>query len=108
MSVWSSWNRFENFLADMGEKPAHNYTLDRKDNAIGYTPDNCQWATKLEQARNRRGVLKPRHRHQVAWLVEMGYRMAKVGKMYDIDRHTIRRICREKGLQLPGIGQWIR
>ena len=32
----------------------HSLTLERKDNSKGYFPDNCKWATKSEQAFNRR------------------------------------------------------
>lgn len=47
------WLVFENFLADMGERPADR-TLDRRENDKGYGPDNCRWATPREQARNTR------------------------------------------------------
>jgi hypothetical protein len=43
---------FENFLADMGERPKGK-TLDRIDNTKGYFKDNCRWATQSEQNRNR-------------------------------------------------------
>jgi len=45
------WYRFENFLADMGERPAGK-SIERKDNSKGYTPSNCRWATPREQIRN--------------------------------------------------------
>lgn len=51
--VCKRWHRFENFLEDMGE-PANNQSLDRVDNDGGYSKDNCRWATKKEQVRNKR------------------------------------------------------
>ena len=54
ITVCDRWlTSFENFLADMGEMP-QGMSLERKDNNLGYNPDNCCWATHLEQGNNKR------------------------------------------------------
>lgn len=53
VQVCEQWHSFDNFLTDMGERPPGT-TLDRKDNDRWYTPSNCRWATKAEQASNTR------------------------------------------------------
>lgn len=51
--VHETWNKFENFLADMGERP-EDKTLDRIDVDGNYEPGNCKWSTQKEQTANRR------------------------------------------------------
>lgn len=53
VSMDPRWMEFENFLADMGERP-EGTTLDRDDNDKGYWPGNCAWRTPREQSQNRR------------------------------------------------------
>lgn len=54
ISVCKRWREsFSAFLEDMGRRPGIEYTLDRKNADKNYTPSNCRWATRQEQARNR-------------------------------------------------------
>lgn len=48
-----SWEDFEKFYADMGDRP-EGMTLERINNNLSYSKDNCVWATHFEQNRNTR------------------------------------------------------
>lgn len=50
--ICERWRDFSNFLADMGQPPSKNHSLERENNNLGYSPDNCKWATKIEQQNN--------------------------------------------------------
>lgn len=52
ISVCERWLEFPNFLADMGERPAPELTLDRIDGNKGYEPGNCRWVTRKVQCNN--------------------------------------------------------
>lgn len=53
VTVCDAWLDFNEFFADMGPRPGKEFTLNRKDNSLGYGPRNCEWATATEQARNK-------------------------------------------------------
>jgi len=79
ITVCDRWDNFDNFLEDMGQKPSDKHTIERLDNTIGYTPDNCVWETLDKQARNHQkrkdntsgvtGVVRYKYGYRALWVV---------------------------------------
>lgn len=80
-------NSFEAFIRDMGFRPDDTYTIERQNNDGDYCKENCHWATRTEQANNRR---------------------SNVFYEYNGKRQTLPDWCKELGLKLPSIEQRIR
>lgn len=84
IKVCRRWWSYENFIADMGERP-EGMTLDRINGHKGYNPNNCRWATDSVQSSNTRNNRKSkyvgvyyRETHKIPWYGEMTVR----GKRY--------------------------
>jgi hypothetical protein len=54
ITVCERWNSFENFYADVGDRPSPKHSIDRIDNDLGYEPGNVRWADQKTQSRNSR------------------------------------------------------
>ncbi len=82
IGVSERWRSFENFLSDMGASYSPGLTLDRKDNDKGYSLDNCRWATKMEQERNKRTNFNVTHNNKTqcltAWCEELNLKYGSV------------------------------
>lgn len=74
--VCARWKSFSSFFDDMGCKPSPQHSLDRINTNKGYSPANCRWATRREQARNMRKnvwlTLGTRTQIMADWSSELG------------------------------------
>lgn len=58
ITVCKDWqDNYNNFINDMGIPLSEEYSIDRIDNNKGYNKENCRWATKKEQIRNRKNTV---------------------------------------------------
>ena len=82
ITVCDEWQSFEAFYRDMGQKPSPKHTLERLDNSLGYSKENCTWATWKEQARNKRTnrmlTFDGKTMCVAAWAEEVGIRAQNI------------------------------
>lgn len=97
ISICDDWESFSLFLADMGRRPTLRHTLERRDARGHYCPDNCIWADKRAQARNRPDFVKLTMRHA-----------STMRDMYAGGLHTYNSIAAMFGVAPVTVGRVIR
>ena len=92
--VCERWKVFDNFLADMGERP-EGYTLEREDGTKGYSPENCVWATPEAQARNKQNSkLTEQDVRRMFDIRRAGESMRAIGEYFGVSRVMVGYILR--------------
>ena len=90
--VCSHWCSFENFYADMGDRP-HGMSLDRKIVDGGYDVGNCRWSTTREQSRNKRStVVTLADVQEIISCFERGEKQASIARRFGIAANYIGQI----------------
>jgi hypothetical protein len=87
IQVCERWHSFENFLADMGERP-QGMSIERVNNDGSYEPSNCRWASRQEQNENRRNAF--------SWVIDgVTYgNLADPARVYGVSKTAIMGWCR--------------
>ena len=80
ISMCERWRKFENFYADMGPRPV-GMSVERVDNEKGYSPENCKWASRHDQTRNKRNNIIVQYEEQSMCLKDFA---VKIGIKYHI------------------------
>lgn len=94
VTLCERWLEFDNFLADMGERPT-GMTLERVDNNKGYSPDNCRWASRAEQNRNTRKnrlfTIDGQTKIFAEWIRESGLKPSTVSQRFYVYKWPLER-----------------
>ena len=98
ITVSDDWLSFENFYRDMGDRK-EGMSIDRIDNNQGYCKENCRWATRAEQAKNKRSAVIIQHNGRSQCLADWSRDLG-------INRTTITSRLR-RGVPIDGKTVWL-
>jgi hypothetical protein len=83
IKVCPEWHgNFAKFYEDMGPRPSPEHQLDRRDNSLGYSKSNCYWATKTQNARNKRNTIMVEYKGELKPLSEWA-------EIHGLDYHAV-------------------
>jgi len=92
ITVCEEWSSIFKFIEDMGERP-EGFSLERKNNKLGYSKSNCIWADKKTQARNRRNVkLTKEKADEIRRLRLEGLKRKEIANMFNVSLSTVKKI----------------
>lgn len=105
IAVCERWHSFENFYADMGDKP-QGMSLERIDNDGPYSPENVRWASAKDQANNRRSSrwieFNGERKTLAQWCDDLGLKIGTVWARLNRDGFSV-----EQAFTKP-IGRWAK
>ena len=104
IKVDERWHKFQNFLDDMKSTWKKGLTLERINNDKDYSKENCRWATRQEQANNRRSsrwiTYNGKTKTLAMWIKELKLKSSNVRQQYYCLKWPIERCFNHKNNSL--------
>lgn len=101
ITVCHEWeDSFIQFFYDMGPRPTSKHTIDRIDNNLGYYKENCRWATRKEQSRNKNNNFK------VSYLGINYHSLAELSEKYNCKYKQLHKFVKSGGSIDEGVKRY--